>query len=98
MNELFKGTILLNTKLSGVVYLLSTLKNPCLTNWNLSPGLAFSIDVFSANPFNISRELGFICSKKCFPSFSGASSKINGSNNLYSQGTALFASTQCIVA
>ena len=36
LNEDFKETILLNTNFSGVVYLVSTLKNPFLTIWNLS--------------------------------------------------------------
>ena len=72
----------MNTNFSGVVYLVSTEKNPFLTNWNLSKGLASFIAVGSTKPCNIVSELGFICSKKCLPSFSGASSNINGSNNL----------------
>src|SRR5699024_7434613 len=97
LKELFNGTTLLNTNLSSVVYFVSIEKNPFLTNWNLSNGFASFICVGSANPCNISIEFGFICSKKCFPSFSGASSSINGSYNLNSQGIAVFASTQCIV-
>ena len=87
----------MKTSFSGVVYLGSTLKNPFLTIWNLSWGLASLIAVGSMNPCNTSIEWGFICSKKCFPSFPSASSKINGSYNLNSAGTQLFASTQWIV-
>ena len=36
LNELLRGTILLNTNLSSVVYLVSTVKKPFLTIWNLS--------------------------------------------------------------
>ena len=49
------------------------------------------------NPLHIVNELGFICSRKCFPSFSSQSSKINGSYNLNSAGIQLLASTQWIV-
>ena len=60
LNELLRGTILLNTSFSGVVYLVSTEKNPFLTNWNLSRGLASFIAVGSTNPSNMLREFGFI--------------------------------------